>query len=737
MNPLIPIETWVPLMIALIAGVLLTAKKTSGKLPRPWNLLSPALRLAAVLCMGILLLNPGEFRPLDAEVTGNAWILLDRSASMGPQSENSPTRWERGAALLRTLPETPHARHRILPFAESLEAEVTAEELSDLSADGEGTDMLRALRAALDRAQSDPSPSRGILLLTDGIQTAAHADPSVQFEDLALRARSHRIPISAKMIGAPLQRPDLELRPHQDLLTVTAGSERAVRGNIRSRHLPDLRKPVRLLNAQGEVVDETRLSLPAESDVPFVLNTGPLEAGMHTFRLEVEADESEARVDNNAREIRVNAVEVRLNVLLLEGVPHWDSKFLAQWFRGRQGIQLTTLHRLAENRYFFVGPDSDTPEAGDHARLPGERDDFREFDLILVGRGLDYMSSSQTTAALHRFVRDHGGVLIFTRGRPVTADRPALESLLPVEWRDELGGDRVARPTPAGARSGLFGDLLPGRDSEVWAQLPALRGLRRLNVTDGMATVLLEAAIPGRDDAWPVMVSRRYGHGQLLLVNGEGMWHWDFQATAAVEDRWYGDFWTQVMLWTTQAARFQPGQTWSVDWRPQVPEPGHEIDFSVERRLERETPATEAPRLRIQPEDGPSVEVPLYPEGRGNRLLGRWTPDAPGLYSLVVLEEEDATPVDSPRLLSIPAPPGELDRLDPSPSPLRELVESSGGRWIEDDEIHTAFLDPETDPAAPSGEAVWHPHWTKSWILLAMISLPGVEGGVRRRKGLI
>lgn len=733
MNPLLPIETWIPLMIALAAAVILTARKTSGKLPKPWHILSPALRLATLLCMGLLLLNPGEFRPADAEVSGNAWVLLDQSASMAVPSGDAPTRFQQARNIVQTLPEATHTRIRVLPFDQDLAPERRPDEVDTLSAEGDSTDILLATRAALDRAQGEPAPSRGILLLTDGIQTA----PPREIEDLALRARAHRVPISAVLIGEPVQRPDLDLRPHQNLLTVTAGAERAVRGVIRSRHLPDLRKPVRLLDSEGTVVDEITLNLPADTDVPFTLTTGTLEVGTHAFRLEIDPDPQEARTDNNQRDIRVNAVEIQLNVLLLEGVPHWDSKFLAQWFRTRQGVRLTTLHRLAENRYFLVGPDSTTPTAGDQTRLPGEHLDFQEFDLILVGRGLDYMSSPQTSAALHRFVRDHGGVLIFTRGRPVTAERPALESLIPVTWREERSDQRLARPTRAGTRSGLFGDLLPGIDSEVWEQLPALRSLRQLQLTDGMAQVLLEAAIPGSDDAWPVMITRRYGHGQIVLINGDGMWHWDFQASSTVEDRWYGDFWTQLLLWSTQAARFQPGQTWSLDWRPDPPVPGREIEITAERRLPRETPADRPPRLHLIPPDGTPLEIPLYPEGTSARFLGRWTPSGPGVHQVGILEDDDVVPADPLRLFAIPAPPGEMDQLDPSETPLRRLVEQSGGKWLTPDTAGQAFTPPEADPTAPTGEAVWQPHWIKAWILLAMVALPGVEWGVRRRKGLI
>lgn len=733
MNPLLPLETLIPLMLVLCAGLLMAAFRAAAPLPRPWHILSPLLRLATLLCMGILLLNPGEFRPLDADRDGNAWILLDQSASMQvPAHTGGPPRFDTALDTIARLPADPQTRIRILPFADRLHREHNPEDLHTLRADGTATDFTAAIRGALDRAQSHPNPARGLLILTDGIPTVP---VNHDLQDLALRARANRLPVSAIRIGRPLQTPELLLRPHQDLLTVTAGSERAVRGTLVSRHHPALRLPLRLLDARGTPVAETLIDLPENSEVPFTLHTPELPEGVHTFRLELAP--AEAGDPAPQHEIHVHAVEIQLRVLLLEGIPHWDSKFLAQWFRSRQGVRLTTLHRLSEDRYFRVDPEGSAPQSQDRARLPGEENDFRDYDLILLGRGMDPFFTPAASAALHRFVRDHGGVLIATRGRPVTADRPALESLFPVEWRDHRSDEHRARPTRAGANLGLFGDLLPGPASDVWQLLPPLRGLRDLRLTDGLAAVLLEAHAPGGGTPWPVMIRRPFGNGQILLLNGEGMWHWDFLADAVSDDRWYGDFWTQVLLWTTHAARFQPGRTWSLDWETRTPAPGEEIRLLAERRLPRDTPAARPPRVRIDSETHPPREAVLYPTGREGELAGRWTPDAPGLYLLTVIEDPDEPAPDSPRPLRIPAPPGEHDQTDPRDEPLRTFVEQSGGHWLTPDQADRAFAPAENDPAAPTGENIWHPHWSRAGFLLLLIALPALEWGLRRRKGLI
>ncbi len=731
MNPLLPPELFWPLMLVLLGLVWRTRRAVCGKLEHPWRWIALVLRLATVACLGILLLNPGHYAPVDAGREGTGWVLLDRSASMGLRAgDKTDSRFALALARLGETEDKAGPRVRVLPFAENVEAETSVGAAADLKADGEGTDLLGAVAASLDLALGDASPARGILVLTDGI----HLGSADAVGALALRARAHRVPISAIVLGEAGKRPDLELLPARDLLTMVAGGDRGVRGRIVSRHLPATRKTLTLRDESGKVLDEAKMDLAADATTAFALRTGPLPEGRHRLVLELEGDSLDILPDNNRREIQVHARDVRLRVLLLEGIPHWDSKFLAQWLRSQKGIELTTFHRLAENRFFRVDPANPLPQGGESRRPPDEENDFRHFDVILVGRGLDYFGSGQTAGALHRFVRDHGGVLVFTRGRPVTSDQPGLEALVPLAWLDERADDRRARPSRAGVSSGLFGDLLPDAGDPRWDSLPPLRGLRRARLSDGLATVLLQgesANAPG--DPWPVMVTRRQGNGRVLALNGEGMWHWDFQPGGEDPREWYQEFWSQVLLWSTQASRFQPGQDFRVEASPEDLRAGDDISFEVEQRLEDE--AVRQPRLRVQAADGSFQDLPLHAAGGERQWRTRWTAPAPGVFALSVQTETEATG-PTLLLLRVPPPPGELDDLDPRENPLRQLVEQSGGRWITDESAALAFAGGDA-PQGPTGDAEWRPHWTRAWVFLLMLALPACEWGLRRRKGLI
>lgn len=733
MNPLVPLEFAIPLLLAFAGLLLRGMKRARGTLEPPWFAVSIGLRLATLAAMGVLVLNPGRYAPRREARAETAHVLVDRSASMATiDRPDAPSRFDRALALARALPSDADGLDiQYAAFGETLEPAASLDALeSNPSPDATTTRIETAVEQLVRSARADPRPTRGALLLSDGISLE---EPG-RAEAVALAARAGGMPLHARVVGNEPRAPDAILEASRSLYTVTAGADRPLRGRVHSRHLPPSRATLRLVDAEGTTLDRVELDLPENDTVSFEVRTGELDKGLHPLELILDPVEGDTRPDNNRHTVYVDAVDLSLDILMLEGVPHWDSKFLAQWLRGRHGVRLTTLHRISDNRWFRVDPEQDAPENAGEGLLPGEENEFRAYDVILVGRGLDYLATSRTTSALHAFVRDHGGVLIFTRGRPVTTPHAGLESLVPVRWLPETSSERRARPAPAGSRIGLFGDLLPGDEDPVWDDLPPLRGLRRMRLTDGLARVLMRAG-RGDDSPWPVLVGHRLGHGRVLLFNGEGMWHWDFRSHLERRDKWYGQFWTQLMLWVVRSSLFQPGAETSVEWTPVPAQPGKPVDFRVRHRLGEDL-APLAPRLRLAPMNGDPVILPVRAEETGSGSA-QWSRARPGLYAVAV--ETVDTPRPAPlRYLHIPAPPAERDDLAPRENPLRTLVDTSGGRWLERDE-DVADLFAETEPVLieTDTEAVWTPHWTRAWILCMLVALPAADWALRRRKGLV
>ena len=103
----------------------------------------------------------------------------------------------------------------------------------------------------------------------------------------------------------------------------------------------------------------------------------------------------------------------RLKVLLLEGQPFWDTKFLAQSWRKDERIDLTQITQVSWKKQAKIVTRGDQ----ENIQLPQKLDDLLRYDVIVLGRGVENLLDPQTASLLVSYVADHGGRVIFTRGR--------------------------------------------------------------------------------------------------------------------------------------------------------------------------------------------------------------------------------------------------------------------------------------------------------------------------------
>jgi hypothetical protein len=67
-------------------------------------------------------------------------------------------------------------------------------------------------------------------------------------------------------------------------------------------------------------------------------------------------------------------------VLLLEGAPYWDSKFLAQLLRQQTAVDILTVHRLNEERYFRVEAAGAEPLLSPDTIFPADAEALARYD---------------------------------------------------------------------------------------------------------------------------------------------------------------------------------------------------------------------------------------------------------------------------------------------------------------------------------------------------------------------
>lgn len=735
MSPALPPSIGIPLTAIALGWTAWTSWRGSSGLPPRLRALLLTLRLGAVTAILTLLWNPGKWTT-PQESRQNPWLVLtDISESMAQPTANGRTRAEIAASLATTARN--HASTQQIPLAVHPFAATLAPPTQDTPPPptGQASALLTATTQALQNAGATGEPLAGIVILTDGRQTARH--PPSDFDALGLRARSQRTAIHTVAIGTDTTPPDLTLRQPRAALTAFAGQSLRIPFTLTSSGIPPCRPTVTLQDAAGKPIAETTVDLASDATATGLIETAA-PADSCQWTLTTPTLPGEVRTANNQAPLTLRVLHSKTRVFLAEGAPYWDSKFLAQLLRQQSHVEIQSIHRLSDHRYFRI--DSAANSETDRPAFPDDAASLATFDLVVFGKNIDPFLTEERLALLRSYVRDRGGAVLFSRGRPTSSSLPGLEPLEPVTWGPTLSADYRFTPHRDGEAAGLFGQALPAADASLWTSLPTLKDGRQITLVKPFTRVLAEG-IPdatGPSGRFPALVIRRYGQGVTGLVNGDGLWKWDFFPEARELGNCYEDFWTQLIQWMASYSEFLPGQDFSL----KLPAIRGEVDVPLAAAISYRGPQpTPTPTLRItNPQGTQALTQPAPIPDPSGRPLWRasLTPDQPGTWTLKVLDPRTNASPTPEVLFTVPPPPTEQDDLSPDPQALEQVARATGGTTMLPADF-TRFLTTTVQPAPPATResgAVWQAAWTNAPTALAIALLLAAEWFLRRRNGL-
>ncbi len=731
MNPLLPMEQ-LAVLAALVAGVVCwSGWRSTRRLAVGLRTALLLLRAGAVAALLVVALNPGQWR-FSRDEEGAEWaVLLDASASMATSETGGDTRWTQAARAARRL-RAPEGRSlRLFTFDSALRPVGAETELGADACRGERTDIVGALGQLAERYRSAGRRLGGVVLFSDGRQL-----PARPFDEVALELRAGRSPVFPVVLGGAVETVNLAIGTRRPHYVAFAGQTLVIDARVRCTGLANIRPRIALLDAAGTVLAERPAAIGTEAEVavPFKLEVGA--AGYRTYRLRIEDWPGEGGTADNTAEFAVNVVDTRMRVLLVEGAPHWDSKFIAQLLQRERHVDVSLVYRLGQDRYFSqLDANRLTAEQAWRA-LPDSVEALARYDLVVAGRGFECFLDRGSIAALKDYLRTRGGGLIFTRGKPYAGEQPELEPLEPVNWGPEWTQEFVWQPTEAGESEGLFGDGLPGRGDPRWAKLPPLSHAWRTTRTKLFARVLAEgvATAEGRSARVPVVVAQRFGRGQVVTVNSDDLWQWGFFPRVEGAGELYRDFWLRLVDWAAVHAEFLPGHDWSL----QLDERRTEVGRPVRLRLAtRADPPAEGPTVRVRSGAAGEEEVrPAAVPERNGEYEAVFTPTRPGLHRLEVRVGADPTPRVLETLAVVP-PPAETDDVRPDRAWLERLAAATEGRLANEAELQGLLEPPPaTEETAALDNARWESCWDRWPWLLAVVGLLAGEWTLRRRHGL-
>jgi len=724
---------WILIPLGILSLALLLWRSWRSREAGIWlNAGLSLIRVGALLWLFLLLLGPSRVPIPEANesVSSELHVLVDHSASMLADDMGGTSRWHFALTqwlrpkLLKQWSE--HAELQLHLFDSALQpaelSQFNLEEAED--AFGAETRLMHALNQAL---QELPEGSQ-LLLLSDGHDSLD--DSPVEVLKLA---EEKAIRIHAVPLGGPRLEQDLHVLgvPNQPFLV--AGEEGGLRIQVMHSNAKGERSLLRVSDDSG-----TR-SFPVEfGEGPYAEVQLPIrhdQPGSYSYVLEVEALEHEIEKRNNHQTVMVDVIPERFRVLMLEGKPFWDSKFIAQTLRKDGRLELMQVSQISEGRQEMLV----TRIPKGRQSFPESVEDLAEFDLIILGRDIEKVTGRKWLSLLPDYVSQQGGRLLFSRGRAFDVDavrdrslRERLRMLEPVNltdtWMEEVSF------TPRANEWGHPVFSVPGLDAaQLFPSLPTLSYARVSEAGPG-SRVMAEFQSNQQGERYPAMVSQSLGAGQTLMLLGDGLWRWRMPGPHANSDiTFYEQFWSNSVRWMLSSGSFKPGSELNLELSSRHLRLGSELQVTLQSRL----PLQERfpTQLEVEAPDG-SRQRRSFSLSTPNSVSSAiaWSPEQSGVYTLRV-----EAPGMNPERLEARVNVYDLDmeRLQNSSRPdvLRLLSRESGGTFL-DPYLPQALpkhaglqtpLDPETLPP----EYIWQRGSWMVWLLL----LFGMEWILRKRWG--
>jgi hypothetical protein len=707
---------------AMAAGLLLLAALRWWRERRGGT----ALLVRTVLVGGLvfILLNPHQLQPHPHTEKPRLLVLLDSSASMATRDVDGESRFAAAAKVLGNAATLTQLKQAFtLDFREFDRAArpVDGTQLAAITPAGDATEIGKSLMSAVAEQASAPAQA-GVLLVSDGRATASDTLDAAQ---LAL-ARS--VPLWTWTLGGPVPRRDLWIETPSTEALAFSGETAELTATLHADGYPNRSFKVDLL-AQDQVV-ASREYLPDSNGVARLTTTVTApEAGEQRYVFRVAPEPDEADTANNERAVFLRSVGHKVRVLVAEGQPFWDTKFLVQALKRNTNVELTAVYRLNASRHLAVVSATGTETRSDQDLFPRTAEAVNAFDVIILGREAEAFFDDHTESLLTDFVAKRGGSLVFARGKPYGGRFQALAKFEPVAWGNGTVTGVKLQPTESGRDNPMF-DLGPaGTLEELLERLPALD---QASVTLGEKPLAVVLANAVQADGPVLIAYQRYGQGRTLCLNAGGLWHWAFRESGQQEsEQAYQRFWISLLQWLLGGSEFLPGSDVALTSARRYYHNEQPMQFLIStRHLDR---TVYQPRLVIR---GPGTETEVEPRLHGESYAAEAGPFAPGTYT-VTLKNNIGQPAELSQSIEVVSASVEKRELSADPETMRQLAEISGGAVLTAKDVARLPEIVRHWEAARELSPQRRPLWDRGWIMAGLFALLAAEWWLRRKEGLL
>jgi hypothetical protein len=576
----------------------------------------------------------------------------------------------------------------------------------------------------------------GLVLFSDGQNTGGRSPA-----EAARAVAQVGAPVFPVAVGSPKRLQDVSIVDLYTTGQVSIGDTVRVAVTLESHGFN--KRPVKVELKDGETVLDTKeLVLLGTEQQQTELIFEAKEAGDKYLTVNVPAfpEEAEELRANNSDLAFVRVSDEKLKVLLIDGLPRWDFRFLKNDIRRDNGIKGRTGDEpevIAEAEWRRMSPEDQA------AKLPTTAKELAEYHTIVLGDASPDILSDDFRKALIEAVRDKGVGLIVEAGprfMPQMYDRE-FQSLLPVVLRT---GPAAANGIEAAAYKpfkieitpeGLLHESLrlhddPGRNVQVWSQMPTYFWASAVERPSPAAIVL--ARNPSIENRWgkqPLIAYQFAGKGKVAFLGMDATFLW----RQNVGDRFFYKFWGQMLRFVgrtdeeaakenrllVRPVRVQPGESAEIELFAFTADGQPRIDSTL--------------KVSTLGASGSQMVELVADKFVKGRFTGKFSPKDIGEHRVLY------QPNDSPKTIEgkLRVMPSSEELRDPNLNrPLLEtLASTTGGKVISIAELASL---PEQFKGEPMlievhrEASIWD-----NWFTLLLITLIyAVDVGLRRLSGL-
>jgi hypothetical protein len=423
---------------------------------------------------------------------------------------------------------------------------------------------------------------------------------------------------------------------------------------------------------------------------------------------------------NNARQVAIEVAPGRLGVMILSEGLNWDVGFMRRALIGDSSLTVTTWTRERGGWRTIEGGRAAGPDASElRAQAVVVLDAVTPAS---VGPGFDQVLAS--------FARGGGGLLLLGGPPPglaryangVLANDLALRS-------DPAGVGRGGMPAPTPeSRELLAWDDDMARGERAWRAAAPLSDLSPLAPGAG-DRVLIGTAGGGP----PIMLARRIGRGQALLVNGTGLWRWSLAPGDELAAERGRRLWRRIARWLAEPVQGEPLRVRPERWLAASGEPVR-LFASLQDAQFRPLAGAEV-EGEVTTGQGQSRKVTFEPGAAGSYVA---TLDdlPPGRYRVSARATLGGREVGrAGSELAIDRWSLEEARTEPDSVTLAAVAQASGGRVASAAHVGRWARSLSTRTLAV-GRSESLRLWESPWVFAVVVGALSVEWLWRRRRGL-